>query len=53
MTQRAMFQMYVHIVAVLEEPCNRTALFTVVTLCNNPEERSSLLLTGGSLKSRM
>jgi hypothetical protein len=53
MTQRAMFQIYVHIVAELEETCDRTALFSVVTLCNNPEERSSQLLRGGSVKSRM
>jgi len=53
MIQRVMFQIYVHIVAVLAEPSNRRALFSVVTLCNNPEERSSQALRGGSLKSRM
>jgi hypothetical protein len=53
LTQRAMYQIYDHIVAVLEESCDRTALFSVVTLCNNPEERISQLLRGGSLKSLM
>ena len=53
MTQRAMTQIYVHIVALLEEPCDRTALFSVVTLCNKPAERSSQLLRGESVKSRM
>lgn len=30
----------------------RIALFQVITLCNNPQERSSQLLHGRSLKSR-